>query len=106
MESIRVHVVNPATELFDDAYSADDGPYKRKWKKSGSKPPSFEKICFYSTLSVTIEALFDESWATVDWIKDCSAADIECRLSSLKELNPVMSFRAMNQTTGRMIDFA
>lgn len=80
--------------------------YSLSKRKSAEKEVNIENICFYKQLNIIIEALMDGGWVTVDWITDCSATQIEDALSNHKELNSRVIYRAINRTTGRMMDFA
>lgn len=80
--------------------------YKNSTKKRSDNDISIESICFYKGLNIIIEALMDGGWVTVDWLKDCADTEIEEALRKLKEINPSVIYRAINRTTGRMMDFA
>jgi hypothetical protein len=79
--------------------------YKRPWKKPERKHPGIEQLCFYDDLNILYEALMIDGWATVDWSERCQLEDISRKLLELKESTPAMCFRAINRTTGRMMDF-
>ena len=80
--------------------------YKNSTKRQSDKSLNVESICFYRQLDIILEALMDGGWVTVDWLKDCGVAEIEDALNSLKRVNPCLIYRAINRTTGRMMDFA
>jgi hypothetical protein len=84
----------------------DQDIYKKSWKKPEDKHPSVESVCFYKQLNITIKALMSEGWVTVDWLEDCGEEEIDQMLSRLKETNTRLCYRAINSTTGRMMDFA
>lgn len=89
-----------------DATKDDQELYKRSWKKQERKLPMIERLCFYSKLSITFEALLVDGWATFDWLNDITWAEMDHELQHLKAMNPQTCFRAINRTTGRMVDFA
>ena len=88
-----------------DKYEYHD-VYKNSTKRLSDKSIDAESICFYRQLDIILEALMDGGWVVVDWLKDCADAEIEDALNSLKVVNPSVIYRAINRTTGRMMDFA
>jgi hypothetical protein len=107
MQRVQIsHSVGPSyaapAENSIDPYQSS----KRPWRNRAVKQINFEHLCYYSTLNVVFEALLADGWATVDWINNCTSDDIDSGLDSLKILLPHVCLRAINRTTGRMMDFA
>ena len=96
---------NAPDRLISDDYGDSELIYKRRWKKPVPKQSGFEKLCFYDDLNILYEAQTPDGWITVDWSEKCQLADIPKKLEELKECAPATCFRAINRTTGRMMDF-
>lgn len=97
----RTYFSGVSTEMYEY-----QDVYKNSTKKLSDKNINVETICFYKQLDIIIESLVDGGWVTVDWLKDCRDIEIDEALTKLKEVNPSIVYRAINRTTGRMMDFA
>lgn len=62
-------------------------------------------VCFPQTLNIRFEVQSDSrEWVFLDTAKECSDAVVSEKLSELSQSYPGQSLRAIDMTTGRLID--
>lgn len=73
---------------------------------SSQKTPSLSNFdLFCEKLNVNIEMREGETWIAFDSINECTDESVSSYLTSLKSIYPNDKFRALNRTTGRLVDF-
>ena len=68
-------------------------------------PSEIEEVCFQQALNIRFEVQSDSrEWVFLDTAKDCSDTMVSEKLSELSQTYPGQSLRAIDMTTGRLVD--
>lgn len=60
---------------------------------------------FCHKLNVNIEMREGDAWVAFDFLNDCNDESVLNYLQNLQAIHPNHKFRALNRTTGRLVNF-